>query len=196
MKPDLLFRRLNELLKVQLPGRVSHLKMLPEGRVLEPLTDRENYRECAVLLLLFPLGEEVQISLIRRPSTMKNHAGQIAFPGGKREQDDVDLVHTALREAREEIGLDHSEIRILGTLTPVYVEVSQFLITPILGWVSQKPEIVIDPSEVDEVIFISLSDVVNEICLCNREAETRTGRISVPGYEIGECFIWLREYDV
>lgn len=121
---------------------------------------------------------------------MKNHAGQIAFPGGKREKEDVDLVGTALREAEEEIGLCRESVEILGTLSTVYVQISNFLITPVVGWVAEMPEIKIDSSEVDEVIFVSLADVTDEMNRCDREMETRTGRILVPGYEIDGCFIW------
>lgn len=121
---------------------------------------------------------------------MKNHAGQIALPGGKREKDDKDLIHTALREAREEIGIDPGEIRILGLLSSVYVQISDFLITPVLGWLDKAPDIRIDPSEVDEIIFISFCDIADKANLREREMDTRTGRIMVPGYEIDGCFIW------
>ena len=121
---------------------------------------------------------------------MKNHAGQIAFPGGKREKEDVDLIQTALREAEEEIGLRRESVEILGRLNTVYVQISNFLITPVVGWISEMPEIRIDSSEVDEVIFVSLEDLTNEQNRCDREMETRTGRIFVPGYEIDGCFIW------
>jgi 8-oxo-dGTP pyrophosphatase MutT (NUDIX family) len=121
---------------------------------------------------------------------MKNHAGQIAFPGGKREAEDADLVQTALREAEEEIGIIRGEVEILGKLSTVYVQISEFLITPVVGWMNSIPEIVVDSSEVDEVIFISLADIANQGNRCEREMDTRTGRIHVPGYEINGYFIW------
>jgi len=164
--------------------------MLPPGRTLMLPEDQINYNDSAVLILLFPFQQQIQICLIRRPATMKNHAGQIAFPGGKREKEDVDLFQTALREAYEEIGLIGETVEILGKLSSVYVQVSDFLITPVLGWVKEKPSIKIDPSEVDEVLFISLEDITNPENRCDREMETRTGRIYAPGYEINGCFVW------
>jgi len=121
---------------------------------------------------------------------MKNHAGQIAFPGGKWEEEDEDLIQTALREAREEIGLVTGMVEILGNLSTVYVQISDFLITPVVGWANERPTIAFDPSEVDEVIFIDLDDITDQQNRCDREMETRTGRIFVPGYEINGCFIW------
>ena len=187
---DIVSQLLHRHLKNRLPGNVSHAKMLPPGRILEIPSDQEHIHESAVLLLLFPYQQDTRICLIRRPATMKNHAGQIAFPGGKREKQDVDLVQTALREAEEEIGLCRESVEILGTLSTVYVQISDFLITPVVGWMPEMPEIKIDLSEVDEVIFVSLEDLTNEQNRCDREMETRTGRLFVPGYEIDGCFIW------
>ena len=173
-----------------MPGSISHVKMLPPGRILALPADQINSHDSAVLILLFPFQNQIQLCLIRRPATMKNHAGQIAFPGGKREKEDIDLVQTALCEAHEEIGLDREAVQVLGLLSPVYVQISDFLITPVLGWFSEFPDIQIDSSEVDEAIFVSLEDIANQDNRCEREMETRTGRIAVPGYEINGCFIW------
>ena len=173
-----------------LPGSASHVKMLPPGRMLVLPDEHKNYHDSAVLVLLFPSKQQIQLCLIRRPSTMKNHAGQIAFPGGKKESEDADLVQTALREAQEEIGIVRGEVEILGQLSTVYVQISEFLITPVVGWLNKAPEIAVDSSEVDEVFFISLDDIANQGNRCEREMDTRTGRINVPGYEIDGFFIW------
>jgi len=164
--------------------------MLPPGRVLILPSEPNTFHESAVLILLFPFREEVRLCLIRRPSSMKNHAGQIAFPGGKREKDDSSLLLTALREAREEIGIDTDSLEIIGELSSVYVQISNFLIKPVVGWMQQMPELFANSSEVDEIIFISLDDLVNQSNRCDREMETMTGRLSVPGYEINGLFIW------
>ncbi|MCL4484506.1 MAG: CoA pyrophosphatase, partial [Bacteroidetes bacterium] len=134
--------------------------------------------------------QHINICLIRRPSTMKNHAGQIAFPGGKREKEDVNLIQTALREAQEEIGLDPGKVGILGVLSTVYVQVSDFLITPVLGWLNEMPAVQIETAEVDEVIFISLEEIADPANRRFREVETSTGRIIAPGFEINGSFIW------
>ncbi len=190
LSPDIRIEKFKKQLEFLLPGSVSHVKMLPPGRALMLPSEQNNYHDSAVLILLFPLENKINICLIRRPSTMKNHAGQIAFPGGRREKEDADLVQTALREAQEEIGIAAHTVEILGQLSTVYVQISDFLITPVVGWLNEFPETVIDSSEVDEIIFISLEELANSINRCEREMDTRTGRIKVPGYEINGCFIW------
>ncbi len=190
MYSDSLFQQLKSQLRNRLPGNSSHIKMLPPGRLLQMPGLTDNYRESAVLILLFPSVDGIELCLIRRPSTMKNHAGQIAFPGGRREIFDADLIQTALREAREEIGIDPETVEVAGVLSTVYVQISSFLITPVVGWLSERPEIHTDPSEVAEVIFISLEDISSEVYRCNKEMETMTGILEVPGYEINKNFIW------
>lgn len=187
---DILYHQLKKQLEKRLPGSISHIKMLPAGRVLELPPEQLHYHESAVLILLFPFQQQIQICLIRRPGTMKNHAGQIAFPGGKREKEDEDLIHTALREAYEEIGVPRDSVEIIGELSNVFVQISAFLIKPVLGWLNEKPEIKIDSAEVDEVIFISLEDLADHGNRCERMMDTRTGRISAPGFEINGLFIW------
>lgn len=190
LSPDIQIEKFKKQLEILLPGSVSHVKMLPSGRALMLPSEQINYHDSAVLILLFPVNGKINMCLIRRPSTMKNHAGQIAFPGGKREKEDADLVQTALREAQEEIGVDANTVEVLGRLSAVYVQISDFLITPVVGWLNEFPEVVIDSSEVDEVIFIPLEDLMDSACKCEKEMETRTGRIKVPGYEINGYFIW------
>jgi len=187
---DILSHQLKKQLEKRLPGSISHIKMLPSGRVLELPSGQLHYHESAVLILLFPYREQIQICLIRRPGTMKNHAGQIAFPGGKREKEDADLIRTALREAYEEIGVPGESVEIIGELTSVYVQVSGFLIKPVLGWLKEKPLLKIDASEVDEVIFISLEELADQENRCEKWIDTRTGPVSAPGFEINGSFIW------
>lgn len=101
-------------------------------------------REASVLVLFgeldarTPVGgeaahHELDLLLLRRASGLRNHAGEIAFPGGGAEAEDADEVATALREAREETGLDPAGVEVLGTL-PVAPTVSNFSVTPVLGW--------------------------------------------------------------
>ena len=88
------------------------------------------------------------------------------------------------RPATGEIG------DFLGELSAVYVQVSKFLIKPVLGWLRHMPDLTADAAEVDEMIFISLEDLANQANRCDREMETMTGIQSVPGYDINGLFIW------
>jgi 8-oxo-dGTP pyrophosphatase MutT (NUDIX family) len=109
------------------------------GRMLEPIDAPipvfEGLRPAAVVaLLLEGEGDDPpRLVLIERSSSLRSHAGQLAFPGGKPEPDDDDLVDTALREAHEEVGLPRGEANVLGRLAPVPTPTG-FFIVPFVGW--------------------------------------------------------------
>jgi 8-oxo-dGTP pyrophosphatase MutT (NUDIX family) len=126
--------KLQKALSNTLPGEEAHLEMIPNGRSTSSNSSLKPTKQSSVLLLLFKDGDTLSTCFIKRPSAMRNHGGQMAFPGGRFEQQDTDLIHTALRETKEEVGIEESSIEILGALTPVGVEVSNFTIFPFIGW--------------------------------------------------------------
>src|SRR2546425_1117885 len=88
--------------------------------------EHPNARRSAVLLALYEQDEQLFLAFIRRSNSLRNHSGQIAFPGGGVDPEDTSLVMTALREAREEIGLAPERATILGMLPPVFTVVSNY----------------------------------------------------------------------
>jgi len=110
----------------------------------------------AVLIPLLRRESEAHVVLTRRPPGMRHHAGQYAFPGGRSDPDDLDAVHTALREMREEVGIDPELVRVLGLLDD-HVTSTGFVVTPVVGWIPGG--LVYRPSagEVDEVVELPLS---------------------------------------
>lgn len=182
---------LKETLHGELPGIRAHSKMLPPGRHLKTSDDELSMvKMSSVLLLLFPEGDRLYTCLTKRPRTMKHHPGQISFPGGKVEKDDSSAEMTALREAREEVGLDQNGIEILGKLSDLYVEVSRFSIQPFLAWADQKPDFVVDYGEVEELILFPVSDFVADEIVFETELETVTGSLQVKYYPFKGEFIW------
>ena len=182
---------LKESLQSELPGVNAHSKMLPPGRRLKSNDDElSSVKMSSVLLLLFPEGEQLYICLTKRPQTMKHHPGQISFPGGKVEKDDTSAEMTALREAREEVGIDHDQIEILGKLSDLYVEVSQFSIQPFLAWADQRPDFLVDFGEVEKLILFPVSDFVANEIISEIELETVTGSLQVKYYPYDGEFIW------
>jgi 8-oxo-dGTP pyrophosphatase MutT (NUDIX family) len=120
-------------------------------------------RASAVLVLL---GEErpgePDLLLLQRAATMRNHAGQPAFPGGAADPQDADPSATALREAQEEVGLDPTSATVLATLPDLYIPVSRFVVTPVLAWWhSPHPVQPGHPAEVDRVARLPITDLVN-----------------------------------
>ena len=182
--------RLSETLKRVLPGEKAHRLMLPHGRELYPAADTGSIIQSSVLMLLFPFNEKIHTCLIRRPLAMRNHGGQIAFPGGRFEPSDKNLIDTALRESFEEIGTDINQLEIIGALTPLYVSVSNFTINPFIAWSEVVPQFKIDSCEVDELFIVPVENFMHHTANQIREVTTISGTFEVPGFYIDELFVW------
>lgn len=182
--------RLRIELNNPLPGKSAYKKVLPPDRTLEPPSGITQINQAGVLLLLFPDKGKLSTVFIRRPLFMKNHAGQIAFPGGQSEPKDKDLKETALREASEEIGINPGRVEIFGQLSPLYVRVSNFSIRPFIGWSSVVPAFQFDTNEVTGIHIIPVDDLLNSDTLQGQKVETSLGFIEFPGYLVDDVFIW------
>ena len=119
---------------------------------------RKGQRGASVLMPLV-MRDEWQVILTQRPETMPSHAGQIAFPGGKREEGESAL-QAALRETKEEVGLIANDIQIIGRL-PSFNAVSDYRVTPFVGMVDSKAQLIPDAREVDDIFEVPLSFVMN-----------------------------------
>ncbi|MBA84104.1 CoA pyrophosphatase [Thalassobius sp. S69A] len=124
---------------------------LPAGRKLRP---------AGVLAAFVDIKQEPHLILTKRASHLKHHPGQIAFPGGKQDDTDVDVVAAALREAHEEVGLHPRSVEVLGTL-PAHETVTSFTVTPVLARVTGAFDPVPEPGEVDEIFYVPLSHVTD-----------------------------------
>ncbi len=179
---------IKKALQITLPGEVSHKKMLPPERKLSVTPEKKSKsKSSSVLLALFVENGELYICLIKRPKHMKHHAGQIALPGGRIEKGE-NAIDTALRETYEEIGINPGQIEILGNLSELYVEVSQFLIQPIVGWLTHKPNFRINKDEVEKIILFPLLKYKNQFE--DTDIQTNTGLLNVPCIKFDDEIIW------
>ncbi len=179
---------IKKLLEQTLPGEISHLKMLPANRQLNAGSDDiPGMKHSSVLLLLSEIDDELTVLLIKRPSSMKYHAGQIAFPGGKMEENES-AVETALRETWEETGISPENIEILGGLSDLYVQVSKFMIHPVVGWTPDFDRIVINRHEVEKVLLFPIKLLTDNIE--ETEIQTVTGLLKVPCVKFDGEIIW------
>lgn len=120
-------------------------------------------RESAVLLLFGPdpSGAE-SVLLIERSHEMRSHPGQVALPGGAADAVDADVVATALREAQEEVNLDPAGVEVLGTLPPLFLPPSGFVVTTVVGWWREPSAVSVgDPAEVARVVLAPLAFLVD-----------------------------------
>lgn len=142
--------------------------------------------------VLFPIvlrAEAPSVLLTRRTDQLRDHAGQISFPGGRVEDDDASLAQTALRETREEVGLDARHIDILGYL-PEYRTVTGFRITPVVAYLHPPFVLTLDQAEVAEAFEVPLSFILDPVNqeLRSREHEGKLRRFFAISY--GSHFIW------
>ncbi len=143
----------------------------------------------AVLVPLFvAANEEPHAVFTRRGTGLRRHAGEISFPGGRRDPGDADLSDTALREAEEEIGLARAEVRLLGRLEPTPTWVTNYVIHPFVGLIPPGRAWELSPQEVDAVLELPLEAL--------REGRTRTRmerrgiEFETDAYVVGEHLIW------
>ncbi len=116
-------------------------------------------RRSAVLVALFEEDGETHVVLTRRSFSMREHRGEIALPGGRSDVDETPIT-TALREAREEVGIDESAVRVVGWLSPLVTLALGSAIWPVVGFLASRPTMVTDPAEVDRAFTVSLAELL------------------------------------
>jgi len=144
-----------------------------------------------VLLAILNRPQGLCLLLTRRTLFTRNHKGQVSFPGGAADDGDASPWVTALREAREEAGLDPAMVTPLGALTPLYVVASNFYVHPFLGWVERPPEAwQISVAEVAEVIEAPLDNLLDPAALSEETWWVSGHLMRVPFYRFREHRVW------
>lgn len=148
----------------------------------------EPTREAAVLVLFSEATSAGEVIIIERASHLKAHPGQPAFPGGRVEEGDSSLAQTALREAKEEIGLDPKTIDVIGELPQLWIPPSNFKVTPVIGWWREPHPITqIDANEVARVHQIPIADLVNP---ANRTKVRNSRGWIGSGFFVADMLVW------
>ncbi len=174
-----------------LPGLAAHRRLVPPERRPDLGKAFPNERRvAAVLALLYPMNDRVCCALIRRPSYPGVHGGQIAFPGGQVESEDRDLLHTALREAWEEVGIQAEKVQRPTELTRLYIPPSRYEVVPFLGLSDRRPDFILQTSEVDELIELPLEELLKPKVYGEVSVHTTRGLLNVPAYQWRDEIIW------
>jgi 8-oxo-dGTP pyrophosphatase MutT (NUDIX family) len=167
---------------------VEQIRKFLEGHRRREL-EKSHLKKAAVLMLFYPKGEELFVLLTKRTEDVEHHKGQVSFPGGSHDEDDVNLVATALRESEEEIGLPQHAVQVFGMFDE-YETPSGFAITPVIAYAHCLPPLKHNAIEVAEILEVPLSlflDKRNE----RVEKRVRLGTVlDVYFYRFGDHEIW------
>lgn len=151
---------LTKRLTQPLPGKPAQLKLAPKSR--RNSIPNSDTTLAAVLLLIYPdKNGQLSIVLMKRTEYPGHHSAQISFPGGKYEKADNNLSYTAMRESEEEIGVKYEDTTIIGSLTELYIPISNFLVHPYIAISHISPKFKPDPTEVDYLIELPLKTLLN-----------------------------------
>ncbi len=130
------------------------------GRLLPDPPSGEGTQQAAVLAPLYEDGDDLRLVLIRRPLHMPTHGGDVAFPGGKPQRGERPL-DTALREAREEVGIEPGTVEVLGYLPAIHTVSYPLLVVPVVGMLPGVPSLRPDPNEVDRIHTPTMSSLLD-----------------------------------
>jgi 8-oxo-dGTP pyrophosphatase MutT (NUDIX family) len=185
--------KLRTELLTNLPGVEAHLLLAPEIRKtdLKNGIEPNHALESAVLILLYPVENRLHTVVILRNEYDGPHSGQISLPGGKYEESDIDFLFTAIRESQEEIGINPSDIEIVGQLSRFYVRPSNFIVYPFIAFQPSRPDFHPDPTEVQRIIEIDILKELNLNKIVNRTLTFKNNiQVNAPGFAVGGEFLW------
>lgn len=185
--------KLKQQLTQPLPGEEAQYRMASANRKMhlkELLANAKNPKVSAVLVLLYPSGENINILLMQRTTDQGVHSGQVSFPGGKYEIQDGTFENTALREAGEELSILKDRVNIIGGLSPLYIPPSNFLVHPFIGYTVEKPAIVPSKNEVYEVIEADIELLLDDKLKERKVIDVRGYSIDTPYYNIYGHVVW------
>jgi len=182
--------QLTKNLKYPLPGELAHRIMQASSKLRLTFKPNTRTRKSAVLILFYPHKGEIYFPLILRPAYDGVHSGQVAFPGGRYELSDEDLVRTALREAQEEIGLRLNDVKIMGILTELFIPASNFYVLPVIAHMPYRPDFYPDPREVEDIFEIKIEEISDINIIGSSDIQIRGEQVHAPHYMVQGYKIW------
>ncbi|WP_288435627.1 CoA pyrophosphatase [uncultured Chryseobacterium sp.] len=187
---SLSIEKIQENLKKELPGEKAHQIMEALSARYLTLKPTEKTRRSAVLMFLYPINNEIYFPLIVRNSYDGFHSNEVGFPGGRFEISDENLIRTALRETQEEIGVNSDEVKILGTLTEIYIGPSDFNVLPVVGFLPHRPNFKPDSREVQQIFELKLEYFSDPNIMGCSEISIPGDLVTTPNYDVNGHKVW------
>ena len=187
-----LIERLALRLQQPLPGATAHepLRAVAIGDLRPTFEHRTPPKPGSVIILLYADDGKIKFPLTKRPDYVGTHGGQVSFPGGKSEPGET-IEQTAVREAEEEIGIQRSDIELIGRLSEFFVIPSNFIVTPVVAWQRTKPVFVPDPVEVVKVLECSLEELLKKDAIHVKDIiAARKYQLTAPHFVFEDEIVW------
>jgi 8-oxo-dGTP pyrophosphatase MutT (NUDIX family) len=178
----------------ELPGSIAQNKMRPYPKSYKNPTFKSyspktnSYRNSSVLALFTTWGDELEMLFTLRTAGIK-HGGQISFPGGGREGNETHE-QTALREAHEETGLIEANVDTVGRLSSLFVDHSNNMVVPVVGFLDEPQDFIANPNEVEEIFSVPFSKLTDEKHLKKEEWPLRDTNYIVPFWDVHKVPLW------
>jgi 8-oxo-dGTP pyrophosphatase MutT (NUDIX family) len=189
---DQLIGALSRRLGKPLPGQKAHepLRAVPIGQTIPRFEHKTPPKLGSVLILLYPDEGLIKFPLTQRPEYAGAHSGQVSLPGGKAEAGES-AEQTALREGQEEVGINPSEVEIIGRLSEFFVIPSNFIVTPVVGFQRVRPAFIPDPVEVVKILEGRIDLLVREDAVLTKDIiAARIYPLRAPHFLIEDEIVW------
>ena len=173
-----------------LPGREAQAKMMPviHESHLQYFNDELKLRPAAVMIMLFAEDSKIKTVFIERTPDPGPHSGQIAFPGGRKDPEDTNLIETAIRETNEEVGVSLNRNQIIGNLTPIEIPISGYSVLPVISVLPKRPDFMVCYEEVNDIFVVDLLALLK--IKQHKTVPARGIHIETPCYMFDETIIW------
>ncbi len=195
MNFETFLKSISKIEQIPLPGLASQIKMSPPFRLElmeQQLEAMKTSKKAAVMALFYPDERQVtKLILILRNTYKGVHSAQVGFPGGKVEESDVSLKHTALRETFEEVGVHMDSIKVLKSMTELYIPPSNFTVYPFIGVTHKTPLFVKQDDEVEGLIEVLFTDFLDDFSMTSVKVMTSMQtEMLVPAFELNGHIVW------
>ncbi len=190
MELDLI--KLSKALLEDLPGETAQFRMAPlaRKRLSEMPIGDESIRKAAVMIPLFRSLETDCLMLTVRSVYEGVHSGQVSFPGGKFDENEIDPIQVALREMEEEVGIKATQVKIIGKLSPLYIPVSKMHVQPVIAWVHDANWIA-NTHEVAQLLEVPIHHFLQPNVIKKKSMEFSPGiPVEVPYFDIQGHVVW------